>query len=274
MFVFLPLTLCVSDRPVVTCAPASAPPAALVRADVPKDNSDLPSQEEMTRLARTEPVVFLTTCLGRFNGESIKGYTLTLQKQERMEGKLYPAEVIEVAFRASPHSVLFKWTAGARLADRVLYVDGENDGKMLARPSSAIARLVVGDVVSKDVDGAEARRSGRYLLTEFGFKNCMERTLRFWKAATEKGAPNIEYLGVKKVKEAGNRSCWAFRRISKVSEDGVKESTILIDCDRWIQVGVVLKDEEGKLLGSYYFRDVLLNPEFEKGQFTPTALKP
>jgi hypothetical protein len=243
-------------------------------ADEGKSSGALPSQNEMERLARTNPVAFLQAALRRYNQENIQGYTLTLQKQETSGGKLHPVEVIEVAFRAKPHSVLFKWVEGARLAERVLYVEGENDNKMLARPAGAIARLVAGDVVGRDVTGAEARQSSRSTLDEFGLKKNLQRTIDAWKAARDADTLNVEYLSVKKLKELNDRPAWVLHRTNKSIEEGVKESWVYIDTDTWFQTGIVQHDENGKLVAAYWFRNVRLNPDFGKEQFAPAALKP
>jgi hypothetical protein len=243
-------------------------------ADEGKSAGGLPSQNEMERLARTNPLAFLQAALRRYNQENIQGYTLTLQKQENIGGKLNGTEVIDVAFRAKPHSVLFKWVEGSRLAERVLYVEGENDDKMLARPAGALARLVAGDVVGRDVTGADARQSSRSTLDEFGLKKNLQRTIDAWKAARDAGTLNVEYVGVKKLKELNERPAWVLHRTNKSAEDGVKESWIYIDVDTWFQTGVVQHDENGKLVAAYWFRNVRLNPDFGKEQFTQAALKP
>src|SRR5262249_49173793 len=130
------------------------------------DNSDLPSAADMERLARDKPIEFLETCL-RNNDRTVRGYTLVMQKQERIGGKLQRTEVIDVAFRDKPHSVLLRWVEGARLAAASLYVEGENDGKMLVRPAGL---LLGGLIVERDPDGEQAKQSGRYSMREFGLK--------------------------------------------------------------------------------------------------------
>lgn len=268
----LPLCLCLgSDRPIVT----QLVPAVLIRADAVKDTGqELPSLAEMERLARQEPIAFLESCLLRYARE-VKGYSLILKKQERINGKNHPPETIEVHFKEKPHSVYFHWLEGARLAEKALYVEGENDGKMLARPRGAAARLLAGDIVAREVDGPDARQSGRYPLNEFGLKKSCERTLAAWKAARETGSLDVEYVGVQKVKELGDRTCWILRRTTnKPTKEGVKETTIYVDTETWLQVGVLLQDQEGLLIGSYYFRDIKLNPQFKKDQFQRAALRP
>ena len=249
--------------------------SAGVHGDAVKDaGGPLPSQADMEKLARTNPVAFLENCL-RKHAREVKGYTLKLHKQENIGGRINPAEVIDVSFRDQPHSVLFIWQDGARLAERVLYVAGENGGMMLARPKGAVARLVAGDVAKREVNGDDAKQSGRYTLAQFGFRKAEERTLQAWRKAQEEQTLNVEYLGLKKVPEVGDRTCFVMRRINKTPDpDGVKETTFYVDAENWLQTGAVSKDETGLLVGSYFFRDVKLNPTFGKDQFTPAALKP
>jgi hypothetical protein len=247
------------------------PGVLLARAD---DGAKLPTSAEMEQLAQKDPIAFLENCLRRCSRE-LKTYTMIMQKQENLGGKINPTEIIEVRFQDRPHSVYFNWIEGARLAERALYVEGENNGKMLARPKGAVARLVAGDVVAKDVDSDEAKQSGRYTLNNFGLKKSVERTLTAWKASQKEGTLKVEYVGIQKVKEAGDKNCYVLRRTNKVAAaDGIKQTTIYIDTENWLQVGIVLKDDNGLLLGSYYFRDIKLNPDFKKEQFSPAALKP
>src|SRR5205807_1657314 len=86
----------------------------------------LPNNARMEVLAKENPVAFLENCLIRYDRE-VKGYSLTMQKQERIDGKLEKKEIIEVHYREGPaqdgHSVFMRWKEGARLAARALYVD-------------------------------------------------------------------------------------------------------------------------------------------------------
>jgi hypothetical protein len=237
-----------------------------------EDRSALPNKAEMERLARTRPVEFLEQCL-RYYERNVQGYTTVMRKQERLEGKLQRSEVIEVAFRERPFSVRMHWLEGARLANAVLYVQGENGGNMLVQPALALAR---GFIVQRDPEGAEARQSGRYPVKDFGIRKGMERTLASWKAAHEKGELHVECLGEVHLKEAGDRTCLALRRTqyARPEMDGVIDLTVYLDEENWLQIGSVVKGEEGKLIGAYYFRDVQINPDFKAGQFTRDGLKP
>jgi hypothetical protein len=239
--------------------------------EVVDDGSPLPSPAALERLAQTDPVAFLATCIKRYDRE-VKAYHLTLQKQERIAGKLQRTEVTEVAFREKPFSVLMSWKEGARLAQRVLYIKGENNDKLLVKPAG-LASLI--GVVERDVDGADAKQSGRYPMTEFGIKVGMQRTLAAWEDARQQNALHIDYLGIKAIKELEDHPCYVFRRTryKKPEDDGITDLTVYFDQENWLQTGSVLKGAERQLIGEYFFRTIQLNPEFKPDPFTREALR-
>jgi hypothetical protein len=238
---------------------------------VAADQTPLLTDEEMKRLAREDPIAFLENCLRRHQGQ-VKGYTAILEKQERINGKLMPKEVIEVHFREEPHSVHLRWLEGARRAQQALYVQGENNGMMLARPTGRLLGLLL---LERDPDSDEAREGGRYSLKEFGLRKGTERVLKAWKAARANGGLFVELLGEEKLKQAGDRTCYVLRRsrYQKPEADGIMEATIYVDKETWVQVGTVLRDKDGELIASYYFRNIKFNPEFKPDQFKREALQ-
>jgi hypothetical protein len=235
------------------------------------------SQAPESAAAAQEPlptgdvVTFLEKCVQRYEQQGIQGYSVTLHKQERIGGKLQASEEIESYYREKPYSVFMHWLRGQRKAESSLYVEGENGGKMLAKPAGVAGVFV--KVVERDVDGEDARLSGRYTMKEFGLKAGIQKTYRDWKAAKEKRALRVQYLGVRKVREVGDRLCYVLRRTCvEPEEDSVSDVTIYIDKENLLQVGAVLKDADGKLIGEYMFRDLRINPEFKPNQFTRSAL--
>jgi hypothetical protein len=229
---------------------------------------DLPAKVASEPLPAPDPIAFLEKCLEHYDQQGIRGYRLIFQKQERIGGILQPSEVIEVAFRADPFSVFMRWLRGARIIDKALFVEGENDGKVLVHPTG-LAGLVV-SYVARSPDDPAASQVGRYSIKDFGLKNTVERTLRDWKGAKLKGAV-ATYLGIRKVREAGGQVCYCLRQISPVPDaQGVSNATVYIDKKNWFQVGTILKDKRGRLLGDYYYRDIQLNPTFSPDQFQPS----
>ncbi|HEX4611507.1 MAG TPA: hypothetical protein VH092_25155 [Urbifossiella sp.] len=56
--------------------------------------------------------------------------------------------------------------------------------------------------------------------------------------------------------------------------DGFVEVTVMIDAERRLQVGTVLKNATGELVGAYFFRDVeLVTDPFPPETFTERALR-
>ena len=235
--------------------------------------ANLPAGVSVSRkpLPESDPVGFLEKCLQRYDQQAIRGYRLTMQKQERIDGQLHSLEVIDVAFRAHPYSVFMRWREGASQADRALYVAGQNDGKMLVHPTGLIGRLV--SVAAIDPEGSRAREAGRYSIKDFGLKKTLERTLKDWKSAREKGTLRVKYLGVRKLGPAGDRPCYTLRRTyPKPDVEGITEVTVYIDRQTWFQVGTVLLGQDKTLIGEYVYRDIHLNPKFQPDQFERAAL--
>lgn len=262
----LPLTL-ISGLEAGYLEPAPPTPAPVA---VAADNAaPLPTPADMERLAKTDALAVLEACLTRYDRE-VKGYSATFEKHD-IGGKTKKKEVAAIHFRDKPHSVHLTWNEGMGRAEAVLFVEGENSNQMLVRPSGRLLRRFI---VSRAVDG-EPAESGLFTLQQFGFKRTTERTVKEWRQLREKGALSVTFLGVKPLKQAGDRPCWTWLQVVKTpGADRIKDVIVSVDTATWLQVGTELKDTKGDLLGSYYFRDVKLNPQFKKTQFQRAALNP
>jgi hypothetical protein len=226
-------------------------------------------------LPTDDPIAFLKKCLKRYDRE-VRSYSVIFHKQELIKGRLQNPEEIQVHFREQPFSIYFEWLRGARRAERCVYVEGENNNMFLGRPYGTIARLVVGDVVERDLDGADAKGASRYSFKSFGLKNTMAQTLASWEKAKAANALHVKYLGVHKLPEVDNRECYTLRRApyEHPEDEGITELTAYIDKETLLQVGTVLKGEGGKLIAFYFFHDLHLNPTFDKDYFQRAALFP
>jgi hypothetical protein len=228
----------------------------------------LPPPDQLTSLAEADPVAFLKDCLLRYRRE-VRGYTCTLQKQERLNGKLGPVETISVGFREDPFSVLMIWRSPpAGMADRALYVADQNDGKALARGK------YLHIVHHRDPYSADAKNASRYALPEFGIAKGTERTLAAWERAKANGRLKVDYIGIRPVPEAGGAPCYILRRsCDPPEEDGIVSVEVNVDTAHWLQVGNILTAAGNELVAAYYFRDLTLNPTFAPNQFDAKAVK-
>lgn len=270
LLVLLPVCLFLQDQrcacQIIDFGSESNPAVAVNPSDLP----DHQRQQAIEDLLRTDPPRFLQMCLERYDRE-VQAYSCTLQKRERVSGRLLPLEVVEAHFREKPFSVSMNWKKGTGRAQKTLYVEGENDNRMLARPAGLL-RLV--GVVAKDVNSPEIKAAGRYTVTEFGMKLGTLRTLKPMIEARKRNALHVRYEGIFTVPETGNRHCYKLVRTPYVppEDEGVNELTIYIDVENWLQVGSVLKDSAGELIAEYYFRDIRLNPTFAPNQFSKDAM--
>ncbi len=236
------------------------------RRQPPVDAQDLPDTATMQRLALTDAVAFLDACL-KHQLRHIHGYSGVLRKTERIRGKLQPPEVIDFWFSESPYRVLMKWREGSRGAKASLYVDGANQNRI-----AILTRLNV--VLDLDPEGRLVQDGGRYTIREFSMRQATERTLRAWRAAQEKGILYVEYLGRNAIAECHGRDGYVLRRTCEPpEEEGVVTVTVVIDAVNWLQIGSELIDGNGQRIGSYYFTDLQINPEYPPDQFDRSALR-
>jgi len=203
--------------------------------------------------------------------------------------------------------VLMKWKSGARKVFGIgaeirgtffsekPKAEGGLDGKTLTwRPE---AGRLTGGPLSEPMDPniPLAKDLSRYCIRDAGLYRAMLRTHEAWQTRQAAGELKIEYLG-KKTPEKIGRACYVIKRICPrteldsfevggtatndpkvVATEGFTEVTIYVDVERWLQVGTELyrtePDGTRVLVGTYYFRDVQLNPAIPPDTFTITGLK-
>jgi hypothetical protein len=226
-------------------------------------------------LCRNDPVAALAESLRRYR-EQVAAYHCRFIKQERINGKLLAKEIISCAFREKPFSVLMDWVEGAVRAEKILFVDGENENELQIRVKPLLPKgfqLVPNLVVSRPITHPDARNSSRYSIVEFGIGKSTERTYAAWKAAHDRSLLHFQYLGIQSVPELSNLPCHLIRRkCNPPEEEGLTEVTIYLDAKSGFQVGSVLKVNQ-ELLGSYFFADLELNTRMAENQFKAEILK-
>jgi hypothetical protein len=111
--------------------------------------------------------------------QKVHDYTCLLIKQERMNGKLPPRNVIEMKVRAQPFSVYLRWIEPrGEAGQEVCYVAGKNDGKMRVHPKGVLGSFA--GFISLDTNDPRARQTSKRSITEAGIGNMIERFARAW----------------------------------------------------------------------------------------------
>jgi len=109
-----------------------------------------------------------------------KSYTTMLELQEYVRGNLHPCETIKVKIRREPFSVYMRWEDKDQEA---LFVEGQNDNRMLVRPTKALATLR--RVWRLDPDSRMAKQSCRYPVTDSGLEKLVIRTREFYEVRND-----------------------------------------------------------------------------------------
>lgn len=107
--------------------------------------------------------------------EHLGDYTAVLEQQVQLKGKLNKPERIAVKLRETPFSVYLKWEHDGQ---QVLYVDGEHDGRLIARPTNGLA--VIRSVWKLDPNSRQGMAGSRYPVTELGLTRLTERVKDFY----------------------------------------------------------------------------------------------
>ncbi len=107
--------------------------------------------------------------------EAVKDYTGRLAKQERYRGSLLPEEVMEVKIREQPFSVYVRHVVPeSKNGQEAIYVEGQNDGKLVAHAVGAGAFL---GTIKLNPEGWLAMMDNLHPITHIGLRNLVRQLL-------------------------------------------------------------------------------------------------
>jgi len=192
-------------------------------------------------------------------------YAATLVKQERIDGVLQEEETIKIKVRHEPFAVYMKWPDEGKEA---LFVEGENDNKLLARVNKGLAALK--GVWQLDPESPKAMKGCRYPITEAGLKSLADRVSRFY--LEENDSPGMTCTHRSEVRDEQPVIVFDMDFPSQ-QEAPYSHCRYLFDAETKILIGVELSewDHEGKPAGiaeKYHFsnikqKDCASDQEFE-----------
>jgi hypothetical protein len=105
--------------------------------------------------------------------ETIRDYSATLVKRERVGETLGEPQYMFIKIRHEPFSVYMQFLGPASLkGQEVIYVANRNEGKMRAH-GTGLQRML--GTISLDPEGMIAMRGNRYPITEIGMVNLLRR---------------------------------------------------------------------------------------------------
>ncbi len=129
--------------------------------------------------------------------DGIADYQGVFSKQELVNGRLQDPEFMFVKIRHQPFSVYLKFLKPHE-GREVIYVDGQNDGNILAH-ESGIASLV--GTVAIPVNSPKAMSNNRYPITRMGLKSMVQGVIDQWEEESKYGETEVKYFPNAKLQE-------------------------------------------------------------------------
>ncbi|MCA9024748.1 MAG: DUF1571 domain-containing protein [Planctomycetaceae bacterium] len=204
-------------------------------------------------------------------------YTATLHKQERLGGKLGEVQTVQVKLRHEPFSVYMKWLTFDK-GRELIYIEGENDGKILVQPGGWKGRLT--GTLALDPTGHLAMSESRHPPSEAGLVRLAETLLSYNRKnlKTNRGwtcemHDNQSFQG---------RDCYLFITtydspdVSEIYRKSVqyidKELSlpIVVKNYTWDSEADVAKIDESTLIESYTWTDIRVDQRLANADFDET----
>ena len=209
----------------------------------------------------------------------IKDYTCTVVKRERIDGKLGEHEYMFAKVRHEPFSVYLYFLApDAVKGQEVIFVEGQNDGNMLAHAGSGV-RAMVGTVSLKP-QSMLAMQGNRYAITEIGVENLARRLVEVAEHDKQFGECDVNFFPNAKV---NGRICTCIQVTHPVPRRNFRFhlARVFIDDEYTIPIRYEAYDwpqEAGGqpvLMEEYTYMNVKVNNGLTDGDFDPknTAYK-
>ena len=220
--------------------------------------------------------------------DHVHDYSCRLIKRERIDGELQSLQFAKVKVRCQrmidgevqkPLAVFMQYLAPAHLEDRrVLYVEGENGGRMLVRKGGRAFSYIQ---ISVEPDSRAARRESNYPITEIGFDRIIGRLIQFAEEDIRHD-PDGENTNVSFYRNAkiGDRVCTRIQVIHPVPHEGLRfyRADIFVDDDLQVPVRFALHGwpsqdgDEPPLLEEYTYVDLRMNVGLTDEDFSRSQL--
>ena len=230
--------------------------------------TSLHNVRNLERLAAEDHIALLERALEHYR-DSFQDYTCTFIKQERINGQLRPEQWIRVKYMDNPFCVAMQWVRNAPIGDRVLYVQGKNNGHMLVRPKVGLFRVLVGGAARRKPDSPEVMANSLRPVTMFGFRRSLESLLRVYELAAGRGECSTRFKGYKQV--AGRRVLALERTLPPRKDYPAKTVIWYLDVEHLVPLALKSYDWDDRLVCSYVYKDVSFNVGLSEDDFTPEA---
>ncbi|MBL8890996.1 MAG: DUF1571 domain-containing protein [Planctomycetaceae bacterium] len=213
---------------------------------------------------------------------SLRDYSATLERQERVGDQLLPAETITLKIRqgltaeqnggqAVARGIYTRHEAPASLkGQEAIYVEGANDGNIVAHTTGLLnlKRFYLPPT------GFLAMRGSRYPMTEAGFEVLIQRMLERGQRDRDFGPCEVR---VDRLATVNNRACTMFEIVHDKQEGPYDFHIARIAIDDQLNLPIhyesytwpTTADGKPELLERYTYTDIQINPGLPEETFSP-----
>gem|GEM_PF-1217527 len=221
--------------------------------------------------------------------QNVSDYSCKLIKRERIDGELQTPQIMDLAVRVeqsneqgdvSPLSVFLQYQSPRTLRDRrVLYIEGENEGKARVRKGGGALSYLV---LSIDPHGRQAKEQSNYPITDIGFDKIMSRLIGLIEFDMENDptGDNTEVTYFRNARVMG-RPATHIQIVHPSKEGGVTfhRANAYIDDELHVPIRLEVYDwpaakgDSPELKEEYTYADLKLNVGLANATFASTRLK-
>ncbi len=250
------------------CADQSYRSQALAAGQALPVSEEITIQLELERLALENPLELIRLVRRNYH-KSVRDYTCTFIKQERINGHLKDPETIRVCFKEAPFSLLMSWPKPKGLIDKLLYVERDGSKTILVHPAGLAGLLV--NTIRRDVNDPRLKKSSLRTPDHFGFGRILQDMVLTYDRAEKNGDLIIDYLGTKTID--GREYLLLRRKLPMDKGYDTIYATLNIYFDREYLLPTRMEgyDSANNLISCYKYLDIRFNRGLPDELFSPKA---
>jgi len=196
--------------------------------------------------------------LTRSSYSKVNGYTSTFVKSS-IEN---PSETIYLKFR-KPFNLYMKWVKEPHQGREVIYVEGQNNDKVIANPGGLIGKLI--RVVKLDPEETRTP-DGLYTIKDVGIGNMIDRIVTHTLIAKANNDLKIYFRG--ETNFSGREAYMIERVLPKKNEYLAHRLVVYVDQENKLPIGVYAYNWKNELVSRYEYRDLKVNPNLDDKDFS------
>lgn len=215
----------------------------------------LPADQFETRIRATSPEELIA--LGREGLRRLGAYRARVLKQERLGGKINPAQTIEATIQPAPGAIRLEYVEGPKSGRKVIWTE-KRPKEMLVREGGLLGVMSVWI----DIDGKLARGDTNHKVTELGFGPLLDMVASDVRKAAAYGGHSRHDEGF----DPHGNYCMVFTAPAGAKDLYAQQTRLCVDRQLALPVRIEVSDRSG-LLERYHYTRIRPNQKLDPKVF-------